>query len=75
MHIFDPRLAERARERGLGEAGPARQRQRANVDYPLDPGCLERRDELVRRRAFISDGEDPHSTTLTALTACWRNPR
>ena len=66
MHIFDPGFLERRAERRLGEARPPRQRQRANVDHPLDAGLLQRRDELGHRRAFIADGEDAHDWILSA---------
>ena len=45
MHIFDARLVERSPQRRLGKAGPARQRQGADVDHPLDPRLLQRGEE------------------------------
>ena len=60
MHILDTRVFERALERRLRKSWPPRQRQRANVDHPFDAGLLQRRDEFRHRRAFVTNGEDPH---------------
>jgi hypothetical protein len=60
MHIADARLLERAAKRRLGEPGPARQRQGANIDDAFHSRPLKRGDELGHGGALIANGEDAH---------------
>ena len=59
MDIVDPGLGQRGLRAAFFEKpGLPRQRHRADVDHPLDPGLLQRGEELGHGRRLIADGED-----------------
>ena len=74
MHIFDPGFIKRGPQRRLGKAGAPRQRQRPNVDHPLDPRLPAARPGTPSTVvAFVADGENPHRLPLS-LRAKRSNP-
>ena len=58
MQIADPVFIERRGQLPLGEAGPARGRDRSRVDEQADAGALELAEHGIRRRLLVADGEE-----------------
>ena len=58
MDVADAGLVEPGRKLALGEAGPARGRDRARVDDQADAGALQFADHGVGLRLLVADGEE-----------------
>ena len=62
MYIFYPGLFECSPKRRLRESGPARKRQRADVDHSLNADALKSGNEFADRGALVTDCKNAHAT-------------